>query len=185
MSSIRGVVFHSRLDYIHKHSDPTALKKAGENISPQARQVIFDQIFMVNYYPFSILKEFDQLLPKISKLSKEKLFREIGRDFAHTILDRYFFNYVEAQKPHKFLVQFQKLYRNLWGFGEYQVRAEEEQKAQIMLVYEEEVHQEYSWFMEEFFKTAVEICNGKEVTLQPISENSANEDSQVYSISWK
>lgn len=185
MSSIRGVVFHSRFDYIHKHLDPTAFKKAGESISPQARQVIFDQIFMVNYYPFSILKEFDQMLPQISDLPKEELFREIGREFADTILDRYFFNYIEAQKPHKFLGQFQKLYGHLWGFGEYEARAEEDQKAQITLVYEEEVHPEYTWFMEEFFKTAIEICNGKEVTLQPVSENSANEDSQVYSISWK
>lgn len=185
MSSIRGVVFHSRFDYIHKHIDATAFKKAGESISSQARQVIFDQVFMVNFYPFSILKEFDQLLSKISKLSKKELFHEVGREFASTILDRYFFNYVEAQKPHRFLVQFQKLYGNLWGFGEYEVQAEEDQKVQITLVYEEEVHQEYSWFMEAFFKTAVEICNGKEVALQPSPENSFNDDKQVYSISWK
>jgi hypothetical protein len=65
------------------------------------------------------------------------------------------------------------------------VRAEENQKAQITLSYEEEVYPEYTWFMEEFFKTGVEICNGKNVTLKRISDNSSNEEGQVYSISWK
>lgn len=185
MNSIRGVVFHSRFDYIHQHLDAAAFKKAGNKLSPQAKQVIFDQIFMVNKYPFAILKEMDQILPEVSPLSREDLFREIGREFAHTILDRYFFNYTEAQKPHKFLAQLQKLYGNLWDFGQFEVRAEENQKAQITLSYEEEVYPEYNWFMEEFFKTAVEICHGKSVTLKRISDTSFEEDSQVYSISWK
>jgi uncharacterized protein (TIGR02265 family) len=185
MSSIRGVVFHSRFDYIHKHLDTAVFKRAGDKLSPQAKQVIFDQIFMVNKYPFAVLKEMDRILPEVSPLPGEDLFREIGQEFAYTILDRYFFNYIEAHKPHKFLAQLQKLYGNLWDFGQYEVRAEENQKAQITLSYEEEVYPEYTWFMEEFFKTGVEICNGKNVTLKRISDNSSNEEGQVYSISWK
>ena len=185
MSGIRGVVFHSRLDYIQKHLDAIAFKKAGEGLSSQARQIIFDQIFMVNIYPFSVLKELDQILPRVSKLPGEKLFREMGREFAHSILDRYFFNYIESQKPHKFLAQFQKLYDNLWALGRYEVRVEENQKAQVTLTCEEEVYPEYTWFMEEFLKTAVEICNGKSVTVKRLPEAASTEESQVFSISWK
>lgn len=185
MNGIRGVVFHSRLDYIQKHLDTSAFKKAGENLSPQARQIIFDQIFMVNTYPFSVLKELDQALPRVSGFPGEKLFREMGREFANSILDRYFFNYVEAQKPQKFLAQFQKLYDNLWALGRYEVMAEENQKAQVTLTCEEEIHPEYTWFMEEFLKTAVEICNGKNVAIKRLASADSAEDSQVFSISWK
>lgn len=185
MSSIRGLIFHSRLDYIDKYIDAATFKKNGEKLSPQARQVLFDQVFLVNKYPFEMLKELDKILPEIAAEAPEPLFRKIGRDFAKTILDRYFFNYVEAQKPHKFLQQFQRLYPNLWDFGRYELISGETQKVQVRLTYEEEVHPEYHWFMEEFFKAGVEICSGKHVTVNRVSNNTGSEESQVYQISWR
>ena len=184
MNGIRGLVFHSRFEYIKKNFEPALIKRLADNLSPNARHFILEQVFPVNHYAFEILKELDEQLLRLSPLSEEELFSEIGKDFAKIILDRYFFNYVEAQQPQRFLAQFQKLYPELWGFGAFEYDADNDHHARLIFDYEEEVHPGYQRFMEAFLKTAIEICGGKDVQVINTSKTPSNNGRYTYSLKW-
>ncbi|GEM_PF-2330066 len=185
MNGIRGLVFHSRFDYIKKHFEPATLKALADQLSSQTRHFIFDQVFPVNNYPFQYLEELDTQLANISSQPDAQLFSEIGQEFARIILDRYFFNYVEAREPARFLAQFEKLYPELWGLGEIRVELENDHRAQITFEYEEPVHPPYQIFIEAFLKTAIEICGGKGVKINPISQPAPNNGHYAYILEWE
>ncbi len=185
MSEIRGLIFHSRLDYLQKHWNGSSLKKLGESLSLSTRQLISDQIFWVNTYPFEALKEFDLALGRAAGQPEAELYSDIGREFAVALVERYFYNYVEAGAPSKFLLQFQRLYSYLWGFGELEVHLEEQHKAELSFTFDEEIPDSFRFFLEAFLARALEICGAKEVSLNREPDFNTGEDHLVYHLSWR
>ncbi len=185
MGHIRGLVFHSRLDYIKQNLDFQLRKALKSNLSPQADHLFSEQIFPVNLYPFRFLKELDEALVKVSSEPPPSLFALIGRRFAAVITDRYFFNYMQQHQAQKFLKQFQVLYPRLWGFGEYEVQFDENERAHLFFQYPVTIHTAYEIFMEAFLKTSLEICGAGKVQLKSQKCNQDSEDCRTYFVEWK
>ncbi len=184
MSQIKGLIIQSRLSYIENYLDNTDLRAINEKLSPSVNQILLEQVFRVNKYPFSLLKELDDALSRVVSESPQQLFSRVGADFAEVLLDRYFFNYVEAKKPQKLLAQLGRLYDKLWGFGHYEFRAEKDHEAEIQISYDEEVHEAYVWFMEAFLTASVEICTGKKAVLNKVKSEGQNAYNYVCHIGW-
>lgn len=185
MGHIRGLVFHSRLDYIKQNLDFNARKALKSYLSPQADHLFSEQIFPVNLYQFRFLKELDEALAQVSSEPPPSLFEQIGQRFAAVITDRYFFNYIQQHQAQKFLKQFQLLYKQLWGFGEYEVHFEENGSAHLFFQYSVTIYAHYETFMEAFLKTSLEICGARKVQLKSQECNHDSEDCRTYLMEWK
>ncbi|RMF61505.1 MAG: TIGR02265 family protein [Calditrichaeota bacterium] len=184
MNGIRGLVFHSRFEYIKKQFDSEQLKQLSQLLSPQAHQFIFDQVFPVNQYPFELLKELDSYIVQLAPESEEEVFNRIGSDFADMIMDRYFVNYVEAKEPQRFLAQFQVLYPQLWNLGTLSYHPLSETSAELSFVIEDEIHPPFQRFLERFLTRAVELCGAREIQLQ-LQSKSNSTGRFTYRIQWK
>ncbi|MCB0285885.1 MAG: TIGR02265 family protein [Calditrichaeota bacterium] len=185
MSTIRGLVFHSRFHYVKQHLDYTTRRNINEHLSEQVRNVVSEQVFPVNFYRFEMLQELDNAIVTVTTAAEQPLFQSIGREFAHAIVDRYFFNYTEAQKPQRFLAQFQRLYARLWGFGQIDIRPESTRKSTIILEYPVSVHPAYHIFMTSFLTNAIALCGGKSVQLNPVESEDDPQECRKYVTTWQ
>ena len=185
MSDILGIVIQSRLDYLEKAGGNGVLNEVLQKLSESVRQAVGEQVFLTNLYPFHLLRELDLAIGESLNKPMETIFREIGSGFADTVLDRYFYNYVDARNPHKFLAQIKNLYPYLWRFGTYSYRKENAGKALLRFEYDEDIHKPYCWFMQEFLKKGVEICGSTGVQLAEKECEAENGDACVYQLQWK
>lgn len=185
MGHIRGLVFHSRLDYIKHHFDQNARKAIRNHLSPRAEHLFSEQVFPVNLYPISYLKELDTALAAVSQEPSDALFKQIGHKFAAVITDRYFFNYIQQHQTQKFLKQFQILYDRLWGFGGYEVHGEGDNRAHLFFNYPVTIYSYYEIFMQAFLKAALEICGAKKVQIKEEKCDGESEDCRTYFIKWE
>ncbi|NOX38273.1 MAG: TIGR02265 family protein [Calditrichaeota bacterium] len=185
MRDVRGLVLLSRIEFLENELDGNAMKQLADMLSPQTREMVTEQIFPVNRYPFSVLKEIDQVIPQLVSLPLEELFRKIGTHFAPIIVDRYFYNYMVAHQPDKFLVQFKNLYLHLWGFGEYAYDFQDRHRVTLSFEYEEDIHKPYCWFVQAFFTESIQLCGGKQVVLNEMECDAENGERCVYKINWQ
>ncbi len=185
MSNIKGLVIQSRLDYLENRNDQNLMRMVLQKLSEPARQAVGEQVFLTNLYPFHILRELDAVLGENLGQPLEEVFREIGEHFAVTILDRYFYNYIETQNPQAFLAQIKNLYPYLWDFGRYSYRKSNNHSASVRFEYDEDIHKPYCWFMQAFLKKGVTICGGKAVTLREESCGAEDGEACVYLLAWK
>ncbi len=65
MSDIRGLMIHSRLDYVENLPDRKHYQQLLQHLGKGMRQSIGEQVFMTNSYPFSLLKELDKAIGEI------------------------------------------------------------------------------------------------------------------------
>ncbi len=185
MSDIKGLVIQSRLDYLESLNDPNLVRTVLQKLSEPTRQAVGEQVFLTNMYPFRILRELDAVLGENLGQPLENVFRAIGEHFAGTILDRYFYNYVETQNPQAFLAQIKNLYPYLWDFGQYLYRKSNNHSATVRFEYDEDIHKQYCWFMQAFLKKGVEICGGKSVNLSEDACGAEDGEACVYVLEWK
>ncbi len=185
MRDVRGLILLSRYDFLESELDGNALKQLSEMLSPRTREMVTEQIFPVNRYPFSVLKEIDQIIPQMVSLPLEKLFRQIGKNFAAVIVDRYFYNYRVAHQPDKFLVQFKNLYHHLWGVGAFEYNFQDRNHVTLTFEYEEDIHKPYCWFLQEFFRESIRLCGATEVWLKELECDAENGEKCRYKISWR
>lgn len=181
MADIRGLILLSRLDYVERHIDGAAFKSAAEALPEAARQVLLDQVFMVNDYPFEWLRALDGVLTTASELDETALFEAVGRQFAAMLLDRYFFNYIETRQPGRYLAQLQRHYPRLWGFGRMEFHSHSRGEGTIDLVYPEPVHAAHTIFMATFLKEGMVICGASDIVLEP-SDSSG--EHRHYVVRW-
>ncbi len=184
MSDIRGLVIQSRLDYMEKTLDSKAYNHILQKLSESARQAVGEQVFLTNLYPFHLLRDLDVTIGESINQPLETIFREIGKRYAYSMVDRYFFNYIESKDPQKFLAQVEKLYPHLWNFGIYTYKKSNNHHATVQFDYDEDIHKTYCWFMQEFLKTGVEICGGKNVELEEPECEAEDGESCIYQIKW-
>jgi uncharacterized protein (TIGR02265 family) len=185
MSDIRGLVIQSRLDYIEKKLRNSGYQQVLSQLDEPVRQAIGEQVFPTNLYPFHLLHELDEAVGSSVEEPLETIFREIGRDHAALVLDRYFYNYIEAQQPQKFLFQIENLYPHLWEFGNYSYKQIASKEAEVTFSYDEDLHKSYCWFVQEFLKTGTEICGGKSVELTEESCEAEDGEACIYFLKWK
>jgi uncharacterized protein (TIGR02265 family) len=185
MSDIRGLIIQSRLDYLEKIGGNSHFQNVLSKLNESARQTISEQVFITNLYPFSLLKELDTVIGESLDKPVETIFREIGTQYAEVILDRYFYNYIEAQNPQKFLAQIKNLYPYLWNFGKYSYQKVEPTRALVHFDYDEDIHKPYCWFTQALLIRGVEICGGKNVQLTESECEAEDGEACVYHISWE
>ncbi len=185
MSDIRGLVIQSRLDYLEKLPGSGVLKQVLQNLPDPVRQAVGEQVFLTNLYPFNVLRNLDDAIGDALETPPEQLFREIGRQFASLILDRYFYNYMQEKNPNGFLAQIDRLYPHLFQFGKYTYQKSDKLSANIHLEYDEDIHKSYCWFVQEFLVRGVEICGGTSVILAEKACEAEDADACQYSIGWK
>jgi uncharacterized protein (TIGR02265 family) len=165
MSEIRGLIIQTRMDYLEKTKIQLVHKKVLDKLPESTRFAIGEQIFLTNLYPFRFLNELDQAIDETMEQPSEIIFRDIGNHCAHTILDRYFYNYIESKDPQKFLAQISHLYAKLWNFGTYSLNTFTENDVEVVYSYQEKIHSQYCLYLEAFLKTGVELCGGKNVSI--------------------
>jgi uncharacterized protein (TIGR02265 family) len=184
MDKIRGLVFHSRFNYVKQHLDYTMRRAISDALSENTRHVISDQVFPVNFYSFSLLQELDETILKVTREDETELFSKMGNHFARLIVDRYFYIYTEFQQPQRMLMQYQRLYDRLWGFGEIEVVPSENNSVTVIFNYTIPIHKAYDVFMASFIQNAVKFCQVKD--LHFIEENSEDKDKifRKYQIKW-
>ncbi len=185
MSDILGIVIQSRLDYVEKTAGSSVLNQVLQKLSEPVRQAVGEQVFLTNLYPFHLLRDLDMAIGESLDKPLEVIFRETGSAFADSILDRYFYNYVEARNPQKFLAQIKNLYPYLWKFGRYSYRKENNGSAVVRFEYDEDIHKPYCWFMQEFLKRGVEICGAESVRLTEKECEAEDGEACVYHLQWK
>jgi len=181
MSDIRGLIIQSRLEYLENSGKYDQIM---EKLLVQQRQAIGEQVFLTNLYPFQLLKDLDRILSETFDEPLETLFRDIGEKSADLFLDRYFYNYIQNRDPHGFLVQFERLYPFICGFGSYTYEKENQQSAIVKLAYDEDIHKTYCWFIQSLLKGGVEICGGKSVSILETQCEAENSPFCQYQISW-
>jgi uncharacterized protein (TIGR02265 family) len=184
MGDIRGLMIHSRLDYVENLPEKKQYQRVLQHLSEGVRQNIGEQVFLTNLYPFHILKEVDLAIGEILNEPLESIFRDIGKRSASLIMEQYFFNYVQAQNPQGFLSQIEKLYPSLCNLGQYFYQKSDQQSARLKFVYDEDIHKPFCWFIQTFLQTGIEICGGKNVILKEIQCEADNGESCMYEISW-
>jgi len=187
MSEIRGIILQSRFEYLEEKIGHQAIKKLLEKLSPASKQIIEEQIFPVNKYPFQLLKDIDEVIPQIISEPLEKIFRDIGTNYSPKIVDKYFYNFIESQNPGGFLCHIEKLYFYLWDFGQYDCTSvgNNPNSFQIDLEYEIDIHKPYCWFMQELLKRGTEICGASSPALSELKCAAENADKCLYQIKWE
>jgi len=185
MSDIRGLIVQSRLDYIENFSDENTYQKIKQKLNEPARQAIGEQVFLTNLYHFRLLKELDLAIGESLGSSLESIFREIGKNSANLLLDRYFYNYIHLKSPHGFLSQLERLYTYIWNFGNYSYQKFPNHSAQIKFDYDEDIHKPYCWYMQSFLLRGVELCGGKNVQVKELKCEAENGESCIYRIQWE
>ncbi len=187
MSEIRGLILQSRFEFLEEKIGSQAIRLLLEKLSPASKQIIEEQIFPVNKYPFQLLKEIDSVIPQIISEPLEKIFRDMGKYFSPIIVDKYFYNYIESRNPAGFLHHMEKLYFYLWDFGQYNCTpsAKNNNEYDVHLNYEIDIHKPYCWFMQAFLTQGVEICGASNVTLKEIKCEAENDEECLYRIKWK
>ena len=185
MSEIRGIVIQSRMDYLEKKTNEAIYKEVMNRLSDKARQAIGEQIFLTNLYSFEILKELDRVIVEAIGKPAEEIFRDIGKYFAAIIVDSYFYNYVEAKNPQKFLAQISNLFPHLWQFGKYYYKKSSNNSAVVKFEYDEDIHKPYCWFTQEFLKNGLVMCSAKNVRLNEKECEAENGNACVYELSWE
>jgi len=184
MSEIRGLMIHSRLDYVENLPDRKQYQQLLQHLGDGMRQSIGEQVFLTNSYPFSLLRELDKAIGEILNSPLEPIFRDIGKRSASLVLYQYFFNYVQSQNPHGFLAQIEKLYPYMCNFGQYFYQKTDQKSARIKFIYDEDIHKAYCWFIQAFLQTGIEICSGGKVLLKEMQCEADDGESCMYEISW-
>lgn len=184
MSDIRGLMIHSRLDYVENLPDRKHYQRLLQHLSEGMRQSIGEQVFLTNSYAFSLLKELDTAIGEILNTPMESIFRDIGRRSANLIMDQYFFNYAQSKNPQGFLSQIEKLYPYLCNLGQYFYQKTDQKSAHLKFSYDEDIHKPYCWFIQSFLQTGIEICSGEKVMLKEIQCEADDGESCMYEVSW-
>jgi uncharacterized protein (TIGR02265 family) len=184
MSDIKGLMIHSRLDYVENLPDRQQYQRLLQHLGDSVRQSIGEQVFLTNSYPFSLLKELDTAIGEILNSTPESIFRDIGKRSANLVLYQYFFNYVQSQNPHGFLAQIEKLYPYMCNLGQYFYQKTDQKSARLKFIYDADIHKPYCWFIQEFMQTGIEICCGGKVTLKEIQCEADDGESCMYEVSW-
>ena len=179
MAKIRGLILHSRINYLEKHLDAAQRKAFFEGVDEKTRVLLSDLVFPVNLYRFDYVSEIDRVLSEQAGLTPSALGEKMGGDFAVLMLDRYFFNYINDQNPGGFLEQSQRLYPDLWHFGSLSISALEKSGCILSISHPQEVHELYLRFLQHYFSKGIEICGTKNVSLNSLDSDKATE------ISWK
>ena len=184
MDKIRGLVFHSRFNYVKQHLDYTLRRAINDALSENARHVISEQVFPVNFYPFSLLQELDEAILKVTGEKEAELFEKIGSHCAGLIVDRYFYIYTEFRQPQRMLMQFHRLYDRLWGFGEIEVSPVENNSVTVAFNYAIPVHSAYDVFMMSFIRNAVSLCKVKGLQFDVEKSEENDKICRKYHIKW-
>ncbi len=186
MKNIKGLIIQLRLEYLENKLGPDAFKKFVHSLSPPTQEILRSPVLPSSTYSFSILKEIDEKLPQVIDKPLETLFREIGAFAAPIIVDRYFYNYISTQDVERFLIQFQRLYPILWGFGNVDGEKDPDNTSafQLIFVYEQDIHKPYCWSMQSFLETAVQLVGSKKAHLIEKECDAENGDKCWYHIQW-
>jgi uncharacterized protein (TIGR02265 family) len=185
MSDIRGLIIQSRLEYIENSAESNIYRQVMQKLAEPAQQAIGEQVFLTNLYPFYLLKDLDLAIGESLNIPLESIFRNIGEKHADVILDRYFYNYVEAKDPHKYFKQLEKLYPNLWHFGKYVYKKVNQKSAEIKFDYDEDIHKPYCWFINSFLQKGLAICGGKSIEIAELQCEAEDGESCIYQLKWK
>ncbi|MFZ0389909.1 MAG: TIGR02265 family protein [Calditrichia bacterium] len=184
MGEIRGLLIQSRLDYLENLKDKP-FSRVMQKLPESARQAVGEQVFTTNLYPFQLLQELDSAIAGSTEIPQEQVFREMGRNYASTIMNRYFFNYMEAANPQKFLAQLGNLYNYLWNFGSLKYQKQDPNSANVEFTYDQEVHKGYCWFMQQLLTEGLKMCGAKQVEIQETVCSSDDGDTCRYQIKWQ
>ncbi len=185
MSDIKGLVIQSRLDYLEKYKGRQVYQQVMQKLPDPVRQAIGEQVFPTNMYSYYLLRDLDNAIGESIDESLEAIFRDIGEKYAALVLDRYFYNYVEARDVQEYLAHLQRLYGQLWDFGTYTCRKTGDTANEVRFEYDEDIHKSYCWFMQGFLKRGVEICGGTSVMLEDVECEAENGEACIYRLQWQ
>jgi uncharacterized protein (TIGR02265 family) len=185
MSDIRGLIIQSRLEYIESMENGTMHSRILHKLNDPVKNAVGEQVFLTNLYPFHLLKDLDNAIGESLDIPLESIFRDIGQRTAPLLMNRYFFNYTQARNPHGFLAQLARLYPYLWNFGKYFYSKSDDEGATVQLVYDEDIHKPYCWFMQSLLQKGVEICGVTGANVREIQCEAEDGESCTYHLSWK
>jgi hypothetical protein len=164
---VKGLVLRARMDYIAKALGGEALDRILDEISPQARAVLREEIMVSSWYPLSALLEVAAAVERIhGRGGAADLFRGMGRNAAQMALQGVHQSFAKENDP-GFVIKMTPL---LWGQYYDSGRAEAESSgtnsAVCRILEFEEPHRAICLGVIGWGEAAIEIWGGRDARVE-------------------
>ncbi|HSG29366.1 MAG TPA: hypothetical protein VLA34_12870, partial [Candidatus Krumholzibacterium sp.] len=83
---IKGMIFHSRKDFVISHSGEEAWHKVVESLPAEDQEMLGDLILTASWYPFEVGERLDKAIVAVLGNGDTKIFKDIGIQSARSSL---------------------------------------------------------------------------------------------------
>lgn len=181
---VQGSIIKSRLTYIHINHGAGAIKRLAQTLPPSVSAIVTSPIYIGEWYPLSALAILDRAIVNELSGGNEKIFEDLGVFSADL-------NLSGSYKPlikddiHEFLQLTTVLHKNYQDFGEAQYVRMGDLGALLQFRYPVPPPDGYCRSGMGYFRRAVELCGGQQVTVRKTGCLRQNDPFCEFRVEWK
>ncbi len=168
MSSVKGLVLMSRLEYLEDKFGADKYREFLKKISSNEINFIRQPVDGSFTYPDSTLALVDQILLEDYLGNDLEEFRNLGRWSADNFIYRFFSLYVENSQPVDFLAQYARLRNHLIGSGEMVIDVIDDTHIDLAIDYGQKIPKSVCLSEQGFLAGAMELCGAQDVRINEL-----------------
>ena len=176
MSSIRGLVLMTRLEYLEATYGVEKYRAFLKRISTDEVNFSRQPVDGASTYPDTTLARIDQVLLEDFFNGDVSPFKDIGIWSAGNFMFRFFNMYVENSQPMEFLSQYARLRKHLIGSGEMKVNILGNNQAEVSIDYGQTIPKSVCLSEQGFLEGGMVQCGADEIQIKEHSCASTADD---------
>jgi len=176
MSSIRGLVLMSRLEYLEKKYGAEEYREFLKKISTDEVNFLRQPLDVALIYPDSLLATIDQILLHDYLNENIDEFKNLGKWGADNFMYRFFSQYVDDAEPLNFLTQYGRLRDYLIGSGEMKIQSIDEKHLTLSIDYGQQISKSVCLSEQGFIEGGMAQCGAKDISIIETTCASESED---------
>ena len=184
MSTIKGIVLLTRIEYIENHFGTEEYFEFLKKISTPEENFRRRPVDGSNNYPEDTLVKIDELLLKDYFENDTNKFLELGKWNAQRMVPKFFNLYIDEKNPTEFLLQYNRLRDFLIGSGTMKLQVFNDKSFGIQLDYGQPIPESVCFSEKGFIIEGIKMCTGKDPVVEEAFPTS-NESVYYYNIKLK
>jgi len=162
---IKGLVLHSRKDFVKEHFGDAAWDKVIEALPAQDQELLKGVVFAAQWYPFETGERLDRAIVKELADGDEGVFEEIGAKSARRSLAKEHQAFVTPGDPQSFMKRAAVIYRFYYDTG-YREYKETGPNSGVMTTYEAETFSAVDCLtVIGWYRQALKLCGARHVEI--------------------
>ena len=162
---IKGVVVHSRKEFVEESFGKGAWEKVLAALPPEDQALLRGAIFAATWYPFEIGDRLDRAIVAVLGHGDESVFEEIGAKSARRSLSREHQYFLAPGNPQAFMKKANAIYRFYYDTG-YREYAETGPDSGVMTTYEAETYSHPDCLtVIGWYKEALKMCGAQDIEI--------------------